>query len=196
MNQYGISTAVAPLETILSARNYQLTAPLYQRLYEWGTGQITKLVTDVIKVYKDRNGNQPNHFLLGNVVLRAYGHGQNAVVLQPDGLALAGGNAIRCACEIIDGQQRLTTMVILYAVIHDMLLKEHAKCIEAGQAGVAGSLEQLASQLRERLEIHMDGLTNYNLCVTPRVFPEPAFYEVFRFPGVGAPEDLLSRIER
>jgi hypothetical protein len=94
MNQYGISTAVtavAPLETVLSERNYQLTAPLYQRLYEWGTGQITKLVTDdVIKVYNDRNGNQPNHFLLGNVVLRAYhGHGQNAVVLQPDGLAQA-----------------------------------------------------------------------------------------------------------
>lgn len=76
--------------------------PEYQRLYRWKTDQCESLFRDVTGHLEDHNsdviGNVPEYFL-GNIVL-----------VQRDG----SPNHY----DIIDGQQRLTTLTILFSALH------------------------------------------------------------------------------
>ena len=64
--------------------------PIYQRNYEWGEPEITQLLTDIVEAY--RRSPTQNYYLGSLVVYR-----------RKDG-----------SFEVIDGQQRLTTLNILY----------------------------------------------------------------------------------
>jgi uncharacterized protein with ParB-like and HNH nuclease domain len=78
------------LENLLS--NYQLAIPEYQRPYVWTEREINKLLFQFSE-HKNRIDNKPN-FYLGSIVLHYDGEKYN----------------------IIDGQQRITTMQILSIV--------------------------------------------------------------------------------
>lgn len=82
----------------LFSEDYDFVIPKYQRPYAWGTEQALQLLDDLSEAL-DRNTDEP--YFLGSVVL---------VKNQSDPYA-----------EVIDGQQRLTTLTLLFAVIRDLV---------------------------------------------------------------------------
>ena len=69
--------------------------PMYQRNYAWEEGEITQLIQDVVDYQKDHQG---QNYYIGTLV----------VFKCPDG-----------AYETIDGQQRLTTLMLLLRAFYD-----------------------------------------------------------------------------
>jgi len=69
--------------------------PIYQRPFSWGENNFRELVDDIMDAIE---GEQPNYFL-GSLILKE----------ESDGLTY----------EIVDGQQRLTSLVVLFAVLRD-----------------------------------------------------------------------------
>ena len=76
---------------------YDFTIPDYQRPYAWGKDETLQLLDD-LQGSLDRDTDEP--YFLGSVVL-------------------VKGKGIPAA-EVIDGQQRLTTLTILFAVLRDL----------------------------------------------------------------------------
>ncbi|RRO12358.1 DUF262 domain-containing protein [Flavobacteriaceae bacterium 14752] len=74
---------------------YQI--PVYQRPYKWGDDEVDKLWDDIVESY---NNEEPNYFL-GSII-----------TAKPS----KGGKYL----DIVDGQQRLTTLIILMATIRDV----------------------------------------------------------------------------
>jgi hypothetical protein len=85
-----------PLSKVFSS-DYEFAIPDYQRPYTWGTEQATQLLDDLYDAV-DRNPDEP--YFLGSVVLV-----KDANVPQ---------------AEVIDGQQRLTTLTILLSVLREL----------------------------------------------------------------------------
>lgn len=73
--------------------------PLYQRNYAWGADEINLLLQDIYENYKKSNGSQK--YFIGSLV----------VLKRKDGLF-----------EVIDGQQRLTTLSLLLRIL-DLVLE-------------------------------------------------------------------------
>jgi hypothetical protein len=85
-----------PLSKVFSS-DYEFAIPDYQRPYTWGTEQATQLLDDLYDAV-DRNPDEP--YFLGSVVL------------------VKDANAPQA--EVIDGQQRLTTLTILLSVLREL----------------------------------------------------------------------------
>lgn len=83
------------LETLFQSGQYVI--PIYQRNYAWEEGQITQLVQDINDFSKS---NKAQKYYIGTLV-----------VYEREGLERL--------YETIDGQQRLTTLSILYAVLRN-----------------------------------------------------------------------------
>ena len=98
MNIAPTSMKVAQL---LSADDEQYVVPAYQRRYSWQKKQLRELIED-ISLLEDSD----THFL-GNIVCLTGYHG-------------AGINKL----ELVDGQQRLTTICILFRCIADRLIQD------------------------------------------------------------------------
>ena len=105
--------AALPLCKVFDKHNFVCRVPEYQRKYEWEKETHTlKLMTDLQQAF-ERN---QDVMLLGNVILQ-----------QTDQGALREQNASDWCkermrfCDIVDGQQRITTVVMLYAAIQDLL---------------------------------------------------------------------------
>lgn len=79
------------------SRNLKLTIPLYQRTYSWNKNAIEKFIRDVRDCFSDRlENNTRNHFLGTFFLLETEDQGY----------------------EIIDGQQRLSTFVLLASIAY------------------------------------------------------------------------------
>ncbi|WP_204105783.1 MULTISPECIES: DUF262 domain-containing protein [Spirulina sp. CCY15215] len=88
------------LDRFLSQNETQFVIPIYQRNYDWKYSECGQLLDDIFELGKDDNLNA--HFI-GSIV---YIH---------DDVYFAGG--IR-ELTIIDGQQRLTTVTLIYLVLY------------------------------------------------------------------------------
>ena len=103
---------------------YQM--PMYQRPYSWDKERVEQLWYDILEAYKNNkedNSIDPNYFL-GSVV----------VVKKP-------GNY-----EVVDGQQRLTTLTILFSTLRDLNLEITQKNI------ISNSIKDLVES-KERLKL-------------------------------------------
>lgn len=78
--------------------DFDLTIPHYQRPYAWGTEQAEQLLSDLVDA-TERDGAEP--YFLGSLVL-----------VKPDEDAPVA--------DVIDGQQRLTTLSLIIAVLRDL----------------------------------------------------------------------------
>src|SRR4051812_40616610 len=85
-----------PLHKIFCS-DFDFRIPDYQRPYAWEREQATQLLEDLVEAL-DRGGDEP--YFLGSIVL-----------VKHKGVSDA---------EVIDGQQRLTTLTILLAVLRDL----------------------------------------------------------------------------
>ncbi|HDR1109514.1 TPA: DUF262 domain-containing protein [Pasteurella multocida] len=84
---------------------YQI--PIYQRPYSWDKERVYQLWYDILEAYKnyEKNGDVDQNYFLGSLV-----------VIKKDK-----------SFEIVDGQQRLTTLTILFCVLRDMKLDLSSK---------------------------------------------------------------------
>ena len=89
--------------------DYVFEIPSYQRPYAWEREQVVQLIEDIDAAIAHRS-DEP--YFLGSLV----------IVRRPDGRS----------ADVIDGQQRLTTLTILLAVIRDLTP------VDTGEHGLAG----------------------------------------------------------
>lgn len=88
------------VEDFLSSNKTQFVIPVYQRNYDWTTGQCKQLLEDIIEVGISKRMNA--HFI-GSIV---YVHDDVYTASRIKELT------------VIDGQQRLTTLTLVYLVLH------------------------------------------------------------------------------
>jgi uncharacterized protein with ParB-like and HNH nuclease domain len=127
-----------PLFKIFS-NDFAFSIPTYQRPYSWTTDQAVELLTDLLAFLG--NGLQPieevNPYFLGSIVLIKEEDSPEA--------------------DIIDGQQRLTTLTILLAVLRTLVQPEYAteltKFIYERGDLIVGTPNRYRLKLRERDEV-------------------------------------------
>ncbi len=88
------------IEDFLSSNKTQFVIPVYQRNYDWSTGQCKQLLDDILEVGTNKKMNA--HFI-GSIV---YVHDDVYTASRIKELT------------IIDGQQRLTTLTLIYLVLY------------------------------------------------------------------------------
>jgi hypothetical protein len=125
-----ISGAEYPLSKIFSS-DFEYIIPSYQRPYAWGVDQASELFDDLRGFY---NAEDEEGYFLGSIVL-----------IKSEGVPRS---------EVIDGQQRLTTLTMLLAVMacaHGGKNKDDLKAyiIEPGKA-MEGITAKPRLSLRER----------------------------------------------
>ncbi|TCK02486.1 DUF262 domain-containing protein [Phorcysia thermohydrogeniphila] len=84
--------------------HYLFKVPDYQRLYSWGERNWKEFLRDLIDAFKN---NMPHY--LGSIILRRARDKK------------CGGFSVYTVYEVIDGQQRLTTLIIMLKAINDLL---------------------------------------------------------------------------
>ena len=100
-----------PINNFLQAPNVQFVIPVYQRNYDWTANECKELLNDIINVEQEERG---THFI-GSIVFIHEGTYSTSEVKE---------------LVIIDGQQRLTTINILYVALY-RFAKENDKHQEA-----------------------------------------------------------------
>lgn len=81
--------------------------PEYQRPYVWDTDQVSELLDDVMQA---RNSNPESQYFLGSMVLQKREKEDGSTKYEE--------------CDLLDGQQRLTTLFLITAVIRDITTDE------------------------------------------------------------------------
>ncbi len=99
------ANAMKLLDFIGKSQEKQFVIPIYQRLYSWGKEQCKQLWDDIIKT----GGND-----------QIEGHFIGSIVFVHDGIYTTNHNKLL----IIDGQQRLTTITLLFIALRDHLNDE------------------------------------------------------------------------
>jgi uncharacterized protein with ParB-like and HNH nuclease domain len=91
----------SPEDTIFG-KNRKYIIPIYQRPYSWTEDQITKLISDIFKSYHGYDKiSRPEPMFIGTMQLSAPRYDKEALTEQ----------------DIVDGQQRLSTFLILLKVL-------------------------------------------------------------------------------
>ena len=133
------------IEKLFRSGNY--IVPIYQRNYAWSEKEITQLIDDIndyCKENKDKKENEKNYYIGTLVVYKKYN-----------------------IYEVIDGQQRLTTLYILISVLKNKF--------EKGEIHFVGeSKEKLQEALKEIFEN-----INFNLKFESREKSQKALKEIF-----------------
>jgi len=95
-------------ETIKTVFSKKYIIPDFQRPYSWERDECVKLWDDIINFYEERKGNkgQNDQYFLGSIVL------------SPEIDKSAEPWETSEAWEVIDGQQRLTTLLLLIKALH------------------------------------------------------------------------------
>lgn len=108
MSSIKIQATEHPIEKVFS-NDFVFTIPLYQRPYAWTIEQAGELLEDLITSLGDGKEqiDDLNPYFLGSIVLIK----EN--VDKPD-------------AQVVDGQQRLTTLTILLATLRELVPIEHA----------------------------------------------------------------------
>lgn len=97
-HQLRIEAAHKKISEVFS-KEYAFTIPAYQRPYAWETTQVGELLTDLTEAMGPESKSDGFYFLGSIVLVKTHG--------APDS-------------RVVDGQQRLTTLTILFSVIRDL----------------------------------------------------------------------------
>ena len=101
------------VEDFLSSNKTQFVIPVYQRNYDWSTSQCKQLLDDILEVGTSTKMNA--HFI-GSVVYVHQGVYTSSRIKE---------------LQIIDGQQRLTTLTLIYLALYRLAIEIGDKGLEA-----------------------------------------------------------------
>lgn len=108
-------------------KNFLFEVPKYQRYYSWESEQVDDYIKDIANIYANTSPqNHIDHFFGGIVVVNK---------------PIAGSN--RSQRELIDGQQRITTTILL---IISIIQKYQEICTTESQQIIEDSIKQLESK--------------------------------------------------
>ncbi|MEI8250789.1 MAG: DUF262 domain-containing HNH endonuclease family protein [Synechococcus sp. ELA057] len=97
-----IAASQKSLREVFRPDDYQFMVPAYQRPYAWGKNEAIELIEDLLDAHET---NPDTEYFLGSIV-----------IVRKDGSPLA---------EVVDGQQRLTSLSILISVIRHLIPEEN-----------------------------------------------------------------------
>lgn len=115
--------------------DYAFTIPPYQRPYRWEKEQAGELLTDLLTAQREGStGSEVTPYFLGSIVLIKQENKSDA--------------------EVIDGQQRLTTLSLLFAALRSLLPEQEADDVgkmlyEKGSA-IHGTTDRFRLAVRDR----------------------------------------------
>lgn len=95
-----IETSLKSIEEIVSS-NYGYKVPAYQRSYTWDIAIACQLLDDLVSSFYESDRNYQNDYFIGTIVLCK--------------------NDREKVFEILDGQQRLVTLLLIIATLRDKL---------------------------------------------------------------------------
>lgn len=101
-----------PVLELLSDRGLGLYIPSYQRPYSWDSGKVSRLVEDISHGLKNLIDADDSFTFLGTVITI---HDINHVTVQP----IVRQDVPNKVLTVIDGQQRMTTLLILCIALHN-----------------------------------------------------------------------------
>ena len=119
------------IEEILGGARVRYSVPKYQRTYDWGKGELQELMDDLTQL----KGNNENHLFLGNLIFDV-SDSENY--------------------KIVDGQQRLTSISILF-----IALREQARLLNDSE--VASEVQKfisIYSKVRDKNDIKFEVSSN------------------------------------
>ncbi len=119
----------------------QYVIPAYQRPYSWGYDQCFQLYNDLIKSYKAKED-----YFIGNIII-------------------ARSEANKDTLEVIDGQQRLTTLLLLIKVLYvfEPKLKVLEKILEQEDWEGTKTKPRIKSDIFEAKDgVNLNNVLNYN----------------------------------
>lgn len=134
MSRMNIHGAEYPIGKVFSDE-FVFTIPLYQRPYAWSTEQAGEMLEDFLSFLSDNNESivEINPYFLGSIVL--------IKADKPD-------------AQVVDGQQRLTTLTILLAALRASVPIEHTNDLTTylyqKGSSIAGTPNRYRLNLRER----------------------------------------------
>ncbi len=136
-NRVSIHGAEYPVKKIFSD-DFFFTVPLYQRPYAWTTEHAGELLDDLLEFTNDGTGtsDQLTPYFLGSIVLIKGD--------EPD-------------AQIVDGQQRLTTLALLLAMLRAMIQPELARNLTPFLYQKANPITHAESRYRLKLRELDDG---------------------------------------
>ncbi len=113
---------------------YQM--PIYQRPYAWDKERVEQLWYDILEAYKNNKENKEidQNYFLGSVVLVKK--------------LIERKNKTKIVYEVVDGQQRLTTLTILFCTLRDLNLDLE----EEEESTISDSIKSLKGK-EERLKL-------------------------------------------
>lgn len=108
-----ISAGEVPIVSVFDDK-YRFEIPAYQRPYSWTTEQAGELLDDLLYAARDvenmQSVNEHSPYFLGSIVI------------------IKAGDADPFA-EVVDGQQRITTLTILFCALRELATSERARGI-------------------------------------------------------------------
>src|SRR5579864_8402302 len=128
-----IEASEQPLQKIFSS-DFDFSIPPYQRPYAWTTKETGELLSDLLGNMGPLNTavDETDPYFLGSLVL-----------IKSDSPE----------ADVVDGQQRLTTLTILFAVLRTLLQKEEAEGITELMYEKANPIKGTQNLYRLRLRI-------------------------------------------
>ena len=94
------------MHDLLYKRSYLFEIPNYQRSYVWEKDEITAFLKDITYCYEQNSAGQAYDHFFGQMVFRE----------------VREDRANRTILEVVDGQQRLTTITLTVAVVYRLIL--------------------------------------------------------------------------
>ena len=130
------------MHDLLNLDKCKLEIPPYQRPYEWTEKDITLLLNDVKSSLGAKAAE--NYLLLGSVLLRS----------KASDRTLQGRNS----CDVVDNQQRLSTVMLLYSALYQRG-QEIQDMPDLKSPALASALETMSNRFRNEddervLEVH------------------------------------------
>lgn len=122
------------LSQLLDLKTYELRVPEYQRPYEWTETCVAELLSDILNTYHKAGAER--YLLLGSIILyKTYREESDKTH------------------DVVDGQQRLSTLVLLYSVIFNRLQKSRSLPVSGTEILQAAALEQEHLDLQRRFKV-------------------------------------------
>ncbi|MDE7469461.1 MAG: DUF262 domain-containing protein, partial [Desulfovibrionaceae bacterium] len=107
MSEIKTPMKIQPLPTmnIQSLLEYQLSIPDYQRAYSWGETQYKQFWNDILEYLEYSRSLESTHYFIGHILLEKKTNSESY--------------------DVIDGQQRITTVIILLNILQKLLDEEN-----------------------------------------------------------------------